>query len=75
MKVAGINLYVGGSFVTVGGITVNRVARWNGTSWFALGNGFNDAVHALAVVNAELYTGGRYTRDAWETKDLRHFAK
>ena len=27
------NLYVGGDFVTAGGITVNDIAQWNGTDW------------------------------------------
>jgi hypothetical protein len=32
-------LYVGGSFETAGGVTVNGTARWDGTSWSALGSG------------------------------------
>ena len=37
----GTSLYVGGLFTTVGGTTVpaSLVAKWNGTSWSALGNG------------------------------------
>jgi hypothetical protein len=42
---SGGNLYAGGSFTTAGGTTVNRIARWNGTSWSALGTGM-DSEHA-----------------------------
>src|SRR5207302_484139 len=36
----------------------NYVAKWDGTSWSALGSGMNDAVHALAVSGSDLYVGG-----------------
>ena len=26
-------LYAGGDFITAGGVTVNRVARWTGSAW------------------------------------------
>ncbi len=48
-------LFAGGEFVTAGGVTVNRVARWNAASdtWQSLGPvshpGLNGTVHALAV--------------------------
>lgn len=29
-------LYAAGSFVTAGGVTANRIAKWNGTEWSAL---------------------------------------
>ncbi len=60
------NLYVGGAFTTAtnsGGaaVTVNRIARWNGTSWSALGSGMNGQVTALAVSGGDLYVGGAFT--------------
>ncbi|MGB9613419.1 MAG: chitobiase/beta-hexosaminidase C-terminal domain-containing protein, partial [Candidatus Margulisiibacteriota bacterium] len=27
------NLYAGGSFTTAGGVSANRIAKWNGSSW------------------------------------------
>jgi hypothetical protein len=30
-------------------MTANRVAKWNGNSWAALGNGLNATVYAFAV--------------------------
>jgi hypothetical protein len=46
-------LYAGGDFTTAGGVTVNNIARWDGSSWSALsgpsGTGIDDTVYALAV--------------------------
>ena len=55
------DLIAAGNFTTAGGVTVNRIARWNGETWSALGSGLNDAVGALAVYNGELIAGGRFT--------------
>ncbi len=66
---AGAALYVGGHFTQAGGVSAKNVARWDGTSWTALGTGAGDApgetwVHALcsydAGSGAELYAGGYY---------------
>jgi len=35
--VSGGDVYVGGAFTTPGGISANQVAKWNGTTWSALG--------------------------------------
>ena len=32
-------LYVGGTFTGAGGILVNSIAKWDGTSWSPLGSG------------------------------------
>ncbi len=44
-------LYVGGIYKTAGGITVNSIARWDGSSWEGLGAGFvtTTAVYSLGV--------------------------
>jgi hypothetical protein len=63
------DVYAGGNFYRVGGITANNIARWNGTAWSTLGNGFsntapngNSTVLALAFApNGDLYAGGRFT--------------
>jgi trimeric autotransporter adhesin len=63
-------LYAGGNFTTAGGVTANRIAKWNGTSWSSLGmgaaNGVNDIVRALIVFDdgsgegPALYAGGQF---------------
>jgi hypothetical protein len=45
-------LYAGGAFTTAGGVSANRIAKWNGSTstWSALGGGiWNSAVFSLAV--------------------------
>ncbi len=55
------SLYIGGSFTQAGGIPCNHIARWDGTSWYAVGNGFNAPVHSLCVYNNQLFAGGNFT--------------
>lgn len=43
-------LHVGGLFTDAGGIPVANIAKWNGVTWSAVGNGLDDTVHALTVV-------------------------
>ena len=55
-------VYAGGSFANLNGLTVNNIARWNGTTWSNLGSGVNAAVFALALDGAgNLYVGGSFT--------------
>ena len=45
-------LYVGGLFTTAGGVLARSVAKWDGSSWSALGSGMGGTppvVHALTV--------------------------
>jgi hypothetical protein len=66
----GTALYAGGSFTTAGGVAVNHVARWNGSSWQRLGGGlrksstFDAVVWALAVFDdgsgPALYAAGSF---------------
>lgn len=46
---AGSELIVGGDFGSANGVAVNNIARWNGTSWSALGVGTAFDVHAACV--------------------------
>lgn len=67
---AGPALYAGGVFTSADGITVNRIAKWNGTAWSSLGSGLSAAtnwVRALTVYDdgsgsgPALYMGGSFT--------------
>ncbi len=55
------NLYIGGYFTFVGDVTANHIARWDGSSWSALGSGMNYIVYALAVSGSNVYAGGDFT--------------
>lgn len=54
-------LIAGGWFTTAGGVTANRIASWDGSSWSPLGSGMNDVVSALKVYNKRLIAGGEFT--------------
>ena len=62
----GAALYVGGDFTLAGGVPANRVAKWDGQAWSAVGGGCNDTVFALGVFDdgsgPALYAAGRFTR-------------
>jgi hypothetical protein len=59
------SLYAGGAFLTIGGKTTNKIARWNGVQWDSVGKGLDDQhpvekVNALTVYKNELYVAGRF---------------
>jgi hypothetical protein len=56
-------LYVGGYFNIAGGVNASGIAKWNGTSWSAVGLGISasSSVLAMEVYNGELYVGGSFT--------------
>jgi len=60
--VYGGELIAGGLFTTAGGVSANRIARWNGSGWSALGTGVNGDIRALIVYNGELIAGGDFTQ-------------
>ncbi|MDE3057049.1 MAG: T9SS type A sorting domain-containing protein [Bacteroidota bacterium] len=61
MAYFGGNLYVGGNFTHAGGNSANHVARWDGSSWHALGSGLDNTVLAIVVSGSALYVGGYFS--------------
>ncbi len=61
LAVSGSNVYAGGSFTNAGGRAANNIARWDGSSWTALGSGTDRIVYALAVSGSDVYAGGYFT--------------
>jgi cysteine-rich repeat protein len=61
IAVMGSDLYIAGDFTMAGGVTVNHVAKWNGSSWSALGTGTDALVGKLLVVGSDLYAGGQFS--------------
>ncbi|MBP7866315.1 MAG: SUMF1/EgtB/PvdO family nonheme iron enzyme [Acidobacteria bacterium] len=59
--VSGTEIFVGGDFSALGGLTVNGIAKWDGSTWTALGSGFNGSVRAIAVSGGTVYAGGDFT--------------
>ncbi|MBK6527987.1 MAG: hypothetical protein IPG07_22010 [Crocinitomicaceae bacterium] len=56
-------LYVVGNFLTAGGTTVNKIARWDGFNWSTVGNGSGSfsTTMCLIVHDNKLYMGGDFT--------------
>lgn len=55
-------VYIAGAFTTARGDTVNRICRWNGTGFEALGNGLGATAYALAIGPDEtVIVGGGFT--------------
>jgi trimeric autotransporter adhesin len=61
------SLYVGGRFSQVDALTVNGIARWNGTAWTNVGNHILPSttgaeIYSMIVFNNELWVGGFFFR-------------
>jgi trimeric autotransporter adhesin len=54
------NIYIGGEFTSVQGVPASRIAKWNGSSWSALGTGVFGDVNAIAVNGTDVYVGGSF---------------
>ncbi|MFO7890986.1 MAG: right-handed parallel beta-helix repeat-containing protein [bacterium] len=61
LAVYGGNVYAGGTFTTAGGVAVNRIARWDGSSWSPLGTGVNGRVREIVIDLDKVYAGGSFT--------------
>jgi hypothetical protein len=68
LAVVGNEVFVGGFFTSAGGVSANRVARFNTqtNTWSTLGTGSSNGVngvvvYALAVVGDEVFVGGTFT--------------
>lgn len=68
------DLVAAGSFTTVGGQTVNHIARWDGEQWHPFASGgqigvfsISTAVVALAVWNGQLIAAGGFTTAGGQT--------
>ncbi len=70
-------VYVGGDFSSIGGTPANSIAKWNGSSWEALGDGMQIVTSAgttQGVVNAivfdnrgKMLVGGKFNRAGGKT--------
>jgi hypothetical protein len=67
--VAGTDVYAAGDFTANNFFgPMNRVAKWNGSSWTALGSGIEGGyVGTISTSGSELYAGGRFTTAGGDT--------
>jgi len=72
-----LQLVAGGFSTAAGGVTVNRIARWDGSAWQPLGSGMNASVDALTTwdpdgagpLQAQLVAGGFFTTAGGMTRN------
>lgn len=55
------SLYAGGEFTSIGGISANRIARWDSATWNAVGAGTDATVRALTEYDGDLIVGGDFS--------------
>jgi hypothetical protein len=72
VAILGDDLIVGGNFTKIDGVTARNIARWDGTTWHALGIGLANrnfeetelddtgTVYTLTAANGKLYAGGQF---------------
>lgn len=62
IKLIGSDIYIGGKFSDAKGIAeADNIAKFNGTTWEAVGGGLNDEVYGLTVSANDLYIAGKFT--------------
>ena len=70
------DIYVGGSFSTANGVTVNNIARWNGTTFEDLDGGVNGSVFDIIWDNyGNLYATGTFTTAGSGATTVNYIAK
>jgi hypothetical protein len=60
IAVTGPDVYAGGDFYDLSG-NADYIARWDGSSWNALGSGSTLWVYSSTVVGPDVYAGGHFT--------------
>ncbi len=56
----GTAFYIGGDFNTVSGVNSPGIAKWNGTTWEAVGGGVDGEVYAIAISGTNVYVAGSF---------------
>jgi len=63
IAISGTDVYVGGDFLNAGGdANADKIAKWNGSAWSALGGTpLNGTVTTIAINGTDVYVGGFFT--------------
>src|SRR4029453_6197553 len=72
MAVNGSELYVGGIFLQINGVSANNVAKWDGSVWSPIGSGIiGGAVFSMFGNGNDIYFGGNFTSAGGVTNTAR----
>lgn len=72
------NIYAGGQFTYAGegpAVTVNNIAKFNGTEWNALDSGTDGTVRSIAIDGSNIYAGGQFTHAGDPAVTVNYIAK
>jgi hypothetical protein len=58
---AGTDVYLAGDFEVALETPAHHIARWDGSSWNALGSGVDGIVHDMVMIESDLYVAGDFT--------------
>jgi len=65
MAYSGNNIYVSGDFTAAGSVSLNGMAKWDGTQWSPLGLGFSSSTSYINAMICDaagnLYVGGNFS--------------
>ncbi len=60
-------LYACGNFSEINNVSANNIARWDGTTWSAMGAGFNDPVYDIYTNGNDIYASGDFLSSGDDT--------
>lgn len=69
------DLIIGGNFQEAGGQDAFSVARWDGTEWHPMGNGFTGEVYDFAIYGDWLYASGWFSSNPENTQTYQGIAR
>jgi trimeric autotransporter adhesin len=76
VALAGYDLYVGGDFTIAGDPAINDLARWDGSTWHALGSGVSGGiVKAITIEGRNVYVGGQFTSAGTSIPNTAYLAR
>lgn len=62
LMAVGSDLYAGGVFTSIGGLSTTCIALWDGQAWHALDSGVDGPVRALEMVDGRVVIGGVFSQ-------------
>ena len=82
ITISGTDVYIGGEFAMAGTIAANGIAKWNGTTWKALGGGLTTSntgdasrIYTILLNGTDLYAGGHFDRAGSDSYVANSIAK